>query len=165
MAMIIGETTLNKEQYERQMKLGTSAYLGRGNKYRIFVGLNSVSPDASTAKYYWLFNWIDENAAQEVSTAAGPQLVRSTYQSNTMQQPYWTATASKQELYDYAMKHTDSLGPKYNEIMRLTPVDGMLTPPIVLRDLVLKELPNRRVTLAGDAAHPMTPFRKSQFSL
>lgn len=83
--MVIGEATLNKEQYERQMKLGTSAYLSRGNKYRIFVGLNSVSPDASTAKYYWLLNWVDEKAAQEVSTAASPKLVRSIYRSNTAQ--------------------------------------------------------------------------------
>ncbi|MCJ1353666.1 MAG: hypothetical protein MMC33_003653 [Icmadophila ericetorum] len=136
--MIGGETTLNREQYESVMEIGNSAFLARGEVFNIFVGLNSVAEDASTAKYYWMFNWVDEKAAQE---------------------PYWTASASKQELYDYAMKHIDAFDPKFVEVVRLTPVDGVRTPPLVLRDLVLKEMPNRRVTLVGDAAHPMTPFR------
>ena len=71
--MIGGETTLNREQYESVMEIGNSAFLARGEVFNIFVGLNSVAEDASTAKYYWMFNWVDEKAAQEVSGSSEPQ--------------------------------------------------------------------------------------------
>ena len=137
--LLIGQTTLNKEQYRRQLSLGHSVYVALGPGFRLFCGLNSITPDAAFANYYWMVAWHDPVAAQE---------------------PYWTATASKQESYEAALEKTKSLDPKFTEIIRLTKVEQMMTPPIVMRDMAPERIPEgRRVTLIGDAAHPMTPYR------
>ena len=52
------------------------------------------------------------------------------------------------------------LDSRLTEIMRLTGVEGIVKPSLVIRDLVLKDsggMPNSRITLLGDAAHPMAP--------
>ena len=130
--------TLNKEQYERQLALGHSAYVALCPGSRIFCGLNSVSSDTATARYYWLVVWRDPVAAGE---------------------PYWTVNASKQKMYDAALEKMKSLDPKFTEIIRLTKVEDIMAPPIVLRDMALESIPEGRATLVGDAAHPMTPYR------
>lgn len=109
-----------------------------GDEYHIFVGLDSIAEDLSSAKYYWFVNWHDAEAEHE---------------------PYWTVSASKQDLLEYAVKHTKSLDPKFTEVIRLTKADDIMMPPIVLRDIVLENMPNRRITLLGDAAHPMAPCK------
>jgi 2-polyprenyl-6-methoxyphenol hydroxylase-like FAD-dependent oxidoreductase len=139
---VAGEPTLNKEEYERQFELGRSAYLLTNSKkaLRMFAGLNSIAGDTLTAKYYWVIGWDDPAAAHE---------------------PYWTQSASRQQLYDRGLELSQQfdLDPKLTEIVRLTKPEDMMAPPIIMRDMVLTDLPNRRVTLVGDAAHPMTPFR------
>jgi 2-polyprenyl-6-methoxyphenol hydroxylase-like FAD-dependent oxidoreductase len=73
---------------------------------------------------------------------------------------YWTIKASKQQLYDFAVEKSKGLDSRLTEIIRVTDVEDMVKPPLVIRDLVLKDLggmPNSRITLLGDAAHPMTP--------
>ena len=73
---------------------------------------------------------------------------------------YWTSEASKQELYDFALETCKGIDSRLTEIMRLTDVEGMVKPSLVIRDLVLKDsggMPNSRIPLLGDAAHPMAP--------
>ena len=47
----------------------------------------------------------------------------------------------------------------FAEIFLAAPVEGVLCPPIRMRDMMPVELPNGRITLLGDAIHPMVPFR------
>ena len=139
---IVGwQTTLNKEQYERQMRISNSAYVATmGGSVRVFVGLNSVDPDAQHAHYYWF--WTRPSS----ETEKAKQKARN---------------ASKQEQLDRAMQEMEALGPEHSEIAKLSRAERMVTPSIVLRDIELGTMPNRRVTLLGDAAHAMAP-RKSQ---
>ncbi|KAI9690487.1 MAG: hypothetical protein M1822_009450 [Bathelium mastoideum] len=134
---VTGEVTLNKEQYERQMSHGRSAYVVPGSDCNLFCGLNSIAPDTETARYYWTVMWMDSAASHG---------------------PYWTAHASKQECYDAALKKTRDLDEKFTELIRATKVEDMMVPPLIHRDMLLRELPEgRRVTLVGDASHPMLP--------
>jgi hypothetical protein len=139
--IIAGETTVTKTFFEKQLELGHSAYVVDGEEAHLFVGLKSVVDGGLKAEYYWFLIWDDPNAASD---------------------SYWTSSASRVELYDFALKKTASMDPQLTEIMRITTTDGIITPPLVLRDMVLKSLPNTRITLLGDAAHPMTPCRSCQ---
>ena len=138
LALVGGVTTLTKEQYEQQFKLGTSFYLVLAEDKRIFVGLKNVADDKATAEYYWMHSW--HIPMEDVEA-------------------HWTKQASKQEMHDYALKSVTEFQPSLTEIVRLTPVDGMMQPPIAMHDLLPIEPPLGRVTLLGDAAHPMTPCK------
>lgn len=142
--VINGEVTLSKEHFENQLQLAHSAYVAASSSYHLYVGLKSVLPNGAGADYYWYLNFYDHKAAYD--------------------QPFWTATASKQEMYDFAIQKTASLDPRFSEIVRLTNVEGIRAPPIVFRDLLLEELPGARVTLLGDAAHPMAPCKCCQLA-
>ena len=135
---VVGQTTLDKEQFHRQLEIAHSAYIKLAENSRLFVGLVSVSEDGLTAKYYWIIDWPDPKAEKE---------------------PYWTASASKQELYATAQELSNLFEPRFVEVIRLTKVNEIVTPPIVFRDMILEHLPNRRITILGDAAHPMTPCK------
>ena len=72
---------------------------------------------------------------------------------------FWTVNASKEELRSFTMNSLDGVHPDFAEIFRATPVEGMLHPPLQLRDMTPPKLPRGRVTLLGDATHAMVPFR------
>ncbi|KAI8963571.1 putative monooxygenase [Daldinia sp. FL1419] len=139
--MIRGETTLSGEAFERQLSLGHSAYVAGdtvSQNYFLFVGLNEVSPDGKSGRYYWFTAEKDPTIANE---------------------DHWARSASQEELYDYVTKLTSTLDPKFSEVVRLTPVDGVERKPFLIRDAEIEHLPVGRITLLGDAAHPMGPFR------
>ena len=79
-----------------------------------------------------------------------------------MQEPFWTAAATKQEMYDFALAKTKALDPTFSRVVRLTDPSDIKAPPIVFRDLLLDDdaIPNGRITLLGDAAHPMAPCKR-----
>ena len=135
LASLIGELTLTKEQYERQLLIAHSFYIIFGTQYRMFCGLKSVAEDQSTATFYWFLFWNDEKSADI---------------------DFWTTKASQKEMYEFALEKTKEIDPKLSELVRLTKAEGMVSPPIVVRDWVPEEIPMGRVTLLGDAAHPMT---------
>jgi 2-polyprenyl-6-methoxyphenol hydroxylase-like FAD-dependent oxidoreductase len=72
---------------------------------------------------------------------------------------YWTSSASQEDLHSYIKGHLDGLGDGFTEPIRATPVHGMFHPPLQMRDMTPPVLPPGRVTLLGDAIHPMVPFR------
>ena len=133
---IVGELNLNKAQYERQLEFGRSFYVVYGEDIRIFIGNKGVSEDRASAVYYWHMCWIDAASADHES--------------------YWTTRASKAELLDYALKRVQNLRPDLQELIKLTPVEGIMPNAIRVRDMVPEDLPRGRVTLLGDAIHPMT---------
>lgn len=106
--------------------------------FAFFVALGWVDEDGQTATYQWFVTWPDENIAQDPAM-------------------YWTARASKNELLGFALNMVKPLDDQLTEIIRTTKVEGMQSPPLAIRDLCLEELPNSRVTLLGDAGHPMAP--------
>ncbi|KAI0122659.1 putative monooxygenase [Daldinia grandis] len=139
--MINGETTLSGEAFERQLSIAHSSYIAVGpasSKYFLFVGLNQVNPDGKSGRYYWFI------AAQDPSIT---------------DEDHWTKSASQAELYDYVVNLTSTLEPRLSEIIRSTAVSDVKTKPFIIRDGEIEHLPVGRITLLGDAAHPMSPFR------
>ena len=136
--VINGEVILTGRDVGDQMALAHSAYVAFGDDYHVFVGLSSMMDDGSRARYYWYLNWKDEDASME---------------------PFWTVSATKTQMLDYALKRTQSLDANFRKIILATSVDEIIAPPIVFRDMVLTDLPDGRITLVGDAAHPMVPCK------
>ncbi|KAI0849365.1 putative monooxygenase [Daldinia vernicosa] len=136
-----GETTLSGEAFERQLSISHSCYIAVGphpSKCFEFVGLNRVSPDGKSGQYYWFVTENDPSIADE---------------------DHWTKSASQAELYDHVTKLTSNFDPRFSEVVRLTPVSGVRPKPLMIRDAEIEHLPVGRITLLGDAAHPMSQFR------
>lgn len=138
--MIIGETTLSGECFERQLSLGHSCYVKSAvdTSYFIFVGLSEVSSDGTSGQYYWYVTQKDENAGKD---------------------DHWLRSASQTEKLEHALKSTSPLDPKFTEVIRETPASGILQHHMIYRDIEIDELPAGRITLLGDAAHAMSPCR------
>ena len=140
--VINGEVTLSGDEFKNQLNLAHSAYVAAAENYHLYVGLKEVLADGKEARYYWFLNFYDNEAVSE---------------------PFWTATASKEAMYNFAMQKTQTLNPAYSRIVHLTDSSNIRAPPIVFRDLLLNDeaIPLGRVTLLGDAAHPMAPCKLS----
>jgi hypothetical protein len=140
--VINGEVTLSGDEFKYQLDLAHSAYVAAAESFHLYVGLKEVSVDGKKATYYWYLNFYDPEAANE---------------------PYWTAQASKEAMYKFAVQKTQALNPTYSKIVHLTDMNNIRAPPIVFRDSLLNEdaIPLGRITLLGDAAHPMAPCKFS----
>ncbi|KAI1643699.1 putative monooxygenase [Daldinia loculata] len=139
--MISGETTLSGEAFERQLSIAHSCYVAGGpasSNYFLFVGLNRVSPDGKSGRYYWFTADKDPSIANE---------------------DHWSKSASQAELYDHVVNLTSTLEPRFSEVIRSTSVSEVKAKPFIIRDAEIEHLPVGRITLLGDAAHPMSPFR------
>ncbi|XWW94599.1 hypothetical protein V2A60_002544 [Cordyceps javanica] len=138
-ALIVGEVTLHCADFERQLELANSCYIsGYRSEGSLFVGLNSVAADGASGNYYWCVVYKDEAARRR---------------------PHWTASANKLELYKFARRQVETMNSRFLEIVDKTEPSDMVVPSLTLQDLEIDELPVNRVTLLGDAAHSMTPFR------
>lgn len=140
--IIIGEITLNKEQYKQELENGPAWYIAQWESSHLFVGMKDASPDEEEAYFYWMYFWHDEQASK-------------------LGNKYWTQTASREELHQYAQEHVlKDVHPKLSQVVRLSKPENLLYPPLQLHQWVpYQELPKGRVTVLGDAAHPMLPFR------
>ena len=138
--VINGEVTLRGDEFQHQLNLAHSAYVAAAENFHLYVGLKEVLEQGKAANYYWYLNFYDPKAARE---------------------PFWTASATKQEMYDFALTKTEALNPTFSKIVRLTDSSNIKAPPIVFRDLLLNDeaIPRGRITLIGDAAHPMAPCK------
>ncbi|KAI1759682.1 putative monooxygenase [Hypoxylon sp. FL1150] len=140
-AMAVGEVTLSGRLFENQLALGHSCYVKSGppsSGYFLFCGLREVSTDGKSGSYYWYVVNEDFDVENE---------------------DHWLRSASQAEKLEHAIKITSSLEPKFTEIIRSTPASGMRNHSLIVRDAIIHDLPVSRVTLLGDAMHPMTPFR------
>ncbi|OAQ95811.1 hypothetical protein LLEC1_01688 [Akanthomyces lecanii] len=139
LVLLLGEVTLHGADFERQLELANSCYVsGYQSEGSLFVGLNSVTPDGTSGDYYWCIVYNDEAAKTR---------------------PHWTASADKELLYKFALSKVETMDPRFLEVVKKTDPCGMVVPSFTLQDLEIDELPVSRVTLLGDAAHSMTPFR------
>ncbi|KAI5927667.1 putative monooxygenase [Camillea tinctor] len=144
---LVGEIELSGAEFSQQLELGHSAYIVMGDskdQCSIFAALNKVSPDGNMGYYYFILHWVDEAAAR-----------------STEDKPYWTVNATKEELAAFAKEKAKMYPEHLRVLIDKVPVDRYRKPGIVLQsvELTAEQLPLGRVTLIGDAAHSMTPFR------
>ncbi|KAI0379437.1 putative monooxygenase [Hypomontagnella monticulosa] len=139
--IIVGETTLSGEAFERQLGLGHSGYVQndwQAGKYFMFVGLKHTNPDGISGQYYWFIAAEDHDLDNK---------------------DHWIHSMSQSDMLEYAIKQTGGMEPKFTEVIAATPASGMRAGAFILRDAELSDLPVSRITLLGDAVHPMAPFR------
>lgn len=145
MATIVGEVTLHNDEVKRQLEIAHSAYTvdtkdGNNHPARLFVGLDVINPDKKSADYYWTVLWPDEGV-----TDSG----------------FSNALASAEQLLETARQKICLAPPELREIVELSGPQSVRRTPLIIRDMILESLPAGRVTLLGDAAHPMTPCKLS----
>lgn len=147
-AVIVGETTLTGVEFERQLSLSHSAYLGVSDSktLSIFVGLDKVSEDGKTGYYYWYLMIPDEHTGDS---------------------DHWTRHATKTERLNKAFEYGKQLDDRFTEIIKLTPEEGMRADLFSFRDAEILEhevkCGSGRVTMLGDAAHPMAPCKSYKY--
>lgn len=141
LANIIGEVTLDREAYERQLKIATSLYIVDDELSRFFVGLRDIAPNKESATYYWICGCPDPSFS-------------------TDPEHHWTRHADKEVLLKHAIERVKAYPPFLRAIVEQTKSEGIVVPAIVLADFVPpKALPGGRITLLGDAVHAMSPFK------
>ncbi|KAF2967000.1 hypothetical protein GQX73_g6577 [Xylaria multiplex] len=142
MAVIHGFATLHGEELDEQLRLGHSLYMvdmssTNGSPMMFLVTLVEVYPDGESGRIGWALIWPDERATKE---------------------DFWVYNATGQEQYDFVVEKTKNLPAKYLTTLKRS--DPETTVPVLrLYTLVMDSLPTGRITLLGDAAHAMTPFR------
>ncbi|KAF3767015.1 hypothetical protein M406DRAFT_106417 [Cryphonectria parasitica EP155] len=144
---LVGEIELTGRDFEHQLELGHSAYIvltELDNQCTIFAALNKVSPDAKTGYFYFILHWVDKAAAE-----------------STEEKPYWTVTASREELAAFARAQVKNVPEHLRVLVDRVPVERYRKPGIVLQgvELTPELLPAGKVMVIGDAAHSMSPFR------
>lgn len=139
--IIAGDVHLNPDQITRQRALAKVLYGVATHDCLLFVGLRDSVPGLTTAEYYWTFQFRDESVPQ-----AGMD--------------YWALKASAAERLEFVKSQLSkqNFHPDLREIVDLQQTEHMLD-SFVLRDHVPKRSPDGPVTLIGDSAHGMAPFR------
>ncbi|KAI0478223.1 hypothetical protein F4859DRAFT_513808 [Xylaria cf. heliscus] len=142
MAIIQGFCTLHGEELEEQLRLGHSLYFVdmnslNGSPMILLVTLVEMYPDGESGRIGWALIWPDEGATEE---------------------DFWVYSATGQEQYDFVVEKTKKLPAKFlTTIKRSDPQTAV--PVLRLYTLTMDSMPTGRITLLGDAAHAMTPFR------
>ena len=103
----------------------------------MLIGLVSVSEDKATAHYYWAINWLDPEAGDP---------------------DFWALKAPPADRLAFVLKTIEGVDERFASVIKATKVEDMAA-PLAFRDLVPMEIPRGRVSLLGDAAHPMTPCK------
>ncbi|KAI0906005.1 putative monooxygenase [Ustulina deusta] len=140
--IITGRCTLKGEELEEQLRLGHSLFLVdmnsiNGSPMMLLVTLVEVYPDGESGKFAWALIWPDEGPTKE---------------------DFWVYKAPAQKQYDFVVEKTKDLSAEYLTTVKRS--DPQTTIPVRrLYTLVLDSMPTGRITLLGDAAHAMTPFR------
>ncbi|KAK0101676.1 hypothetical protein ONS95_006833 [Cadophora gregata] len=136
---VTGQGDLPRHVYEPVRALGTAAILANTPNMRCVFGLRSITPDKEFATFYWILAyWTDEPEKDSAELD----------------------TMTKEQLYAKAEELVAGWAKVLTDIVTHTGVEGVFAPPIKLLEYVPPDtLPGKYVTLLGDAAHAMIPFR------
>ncbi|KAH8675418.1 hypothetical protein BX600DRAFT_534880 [Xylariales sp. PMI_506] len=142
-AAISGDFKLDGSVMELQLELASCSYVvgfedPNGEKSFFYVGLDGALPDGKSGNYYFHVMWPDQGAAHD---------------------DFWTYSAAPKELHDFVVQKTQTLAPDFKSVIPFTTAEGIKSPLVRYHTLIIPALPVGRVTLLGDAAHAMTPFR------
>ncbi|KAI0420493.1 putative monooxygenase [Xylaria grammica] len=142
MAIIQGSCVLRGEEMDEQLRLGHSLYMVdmssiNGSTMILLVTLVEMFPDGDSGRIGWGLIWPDEGATKE---------------------DFWVYSATGQEQYDFVVEKTKGLPAKYLTTIKRSEPQSTI-PTLRLHTLVMDSMPTGRITLLGDAAHAMTPFR------
>lgn len=137
---IFGEVDLSPEQYEPLRRIANAVILTSAPGLRQVVGLLSIDPDKSVARYFWAL----------MLRRGDPEILAN-----------WVARADKQELYDFVLNHSAHLHPTVTSfIAHGGPGAIVHSQPRFLEFVPPETLPaGGHVVLLGDAAHAMIPLR------
>jgi len=152
-SQVVGEVNLTGAAFEHQLALSHSSYIAFAPEIAFFCGIQEVQLPAENGTtdakpvgaYYWFL-------MQKDAQAASPD--------------HWLRTASKQEKFDWVMSKMEEIDDSvygFREVLKLCGPEGVSDRFYLYHDAIIESLPVSRVTLLGDAAHPMTPC-KSPFS-
>ncbi|KAK8052961.1 FAD-dependent monooxygenase cctM [Apiospora saccharicola] len=151
--LVSGDVHLTKEEMEEQMSLSHSGFIVEfpgaedGRLYHLFMSLDTIAPTDGTvhtrpghagADYYFHLTGNDDHADRD---------------------DFWTYSATAEQLHDFLKRQCRDLPPRFRGVLDKATVERMKCPPVRLNTLIMESLPVSRVTLLGDAAHCMTPFR------
>ncbi|KIX99717.1 uncharacterized protein Z520_04353 [Fonsecaea multimorphosa CBS 102226] len=139
--VINGVVRLTKEQWAPILEHSTCGILLGTDKCKFYFLLIEYCDDDSGDAW---FNW---NISYRSSDYAKDNL--------------WSSSASADELLQKGLSVIKDLPPFLIDSVARTPLEGVQRPPIKLAETVLPNqlLPRGNVTLMGDAAHSMLPFR------
>ena len=136
---IFANVELPPALYQPQRMFGKAAVLAGAPYVRQQIGMLSMAEDHSTASYFWVL-MLPREEPKELSD--------------------WVQRASKHELYDLAIESTKHLHPVMTDLMRFGGPDALVKPQPKFFEYVPPDtIPEGRVTVLGDAAHAMIPFR------
>ncbi|MCJ1383825.1 hypothetical protein MMC17_006939 [Xylographa soralifera] len=136
---IFGEVVLLPALYQPLRTLGNAAILSGTSRVRQQIGMLSMAEDQSTASFFW---------------ALMPQREEPKELSD------WVQRATKREIYEFAIETTKNLHPVMTDLIRFGGPDAITKPQPKFLEFVPPDImPEGRVTVIGDAAHAMIPFR------
>ncbi|KAK9778047.1 putative FAD-binding domain-containing protein [Seiridium cardinale] len=140
---ISAELELSGEVMWQQLRLGHSMYRADfrdkdGKPLHFFLAANGMAPDGKSGKFYCHVIWEDEAATKD---------------------NFWVHSATNEQLHAGLIEKTATLPARYRAVVDHAKIENMWTPPLRQGTLVMRSMPAGRVTLLGDAAHAMTPFR------
>lgn len=136
---IFGECTLSKDLFEPLSDISSAGLLSATDTTRFMIAPTTFDPSGQSVSYYWSVAFLGFDPPAEAS---------------------WIQTASAQSLYDRAIHLTEGSASVLTDVIHATGPSGMMVrPPRFVEWVPPKRLPRGRVTLLGDAAHTMIPFK------
>ncbi|KAL7747573.1 hypothetical protein RI367_007014 [Sorochytrium milnesiophthora] len=122
--------------YPKMEELGQSFCLAFADDCRFMMAPQSIRSDGS--RYYWILTWPESKAVD---------------------QAFWTdlQSQSPEQWLQKAKEVASVLHPDFRAVIDAQDAKRMYA-PFPVRDMVPTAIPDGRVTLLGDALHPMSPY-------